>query len=768
MKAVIFGPGRIGCGFAGQVLCDSGYDVVFLARNPAMVTHLNRMRGYRVSLSNGHRTVERFIDVAGAIGTFEPRRAIAELAAADLIVTAVGAGNLPDVAELLAAGLRARRAPVNVLAFENLPQASRRLRELVLGRANAREGGIAHGLAGTLVDRVVAARIGAPVDERPMQFVGDDATELRVDATQLVPPLPVIQGMIATDAFDAWVKRKLYTYSAGHATTAYLGSLKGYHYIHSAIRDREIRAAVLAAMAEGQRGLVARYGPEIGGTRHDLLAILARFENASLGDRIERVGRDPQRKLALNERLLGAAHLAQRAGVPPLNLALAAAAALCFVVEEDGSSTELERLMEQDGQARTIQRVCGLRSDQGLGRLVGEDCERLRQGRSAGGLLLHLGSDLWSVAVGQDAPAEPESASPATEAARGPSANGAVAETNGHARPSVRHRQAGRLKLHFIVVRRVPPVPSPVLEEVYRILERRGFRVDAGIPEEVVQRADEVRVEHDLYVVKSHTELALSLAGTLHHLGARVLHDWPSAMAVQNKIVTSRLLRGAGVPAPDSWVTGDLTLLHELLEQRPLILKPYLGHRGQGLRILRDPRDLPGLPPLATPMLAQEYVPGAGEDLKVYVVGDEVFAVRKPFSQGSFTQSGRPCPVEPEVRDIALRCGRALGLGLYGLDIVESNGQAWVVDVNTFPGYKGVPDVAPRIADYIEGYATGRIAPEAPVPGAPVQGAPVQSTGPGPGPGPLVPANGAPVPGMGPCVPADEHAPVRLIAGAPD
>src|SRR5207249_4605226 len=163
------------------------------------------------------------------------------------------------------------------------------LRELVLGRANAREGGIAHGLAGTLVDRVVAARIGAPADERPMQFVGDDATELRVDATQLVPPLPVIQGMIATDAFHAWVKRKLYTYSAGHATAAYLGSLKGYHYIHSAIRDREIRAAVLAAMAEGQRGLAARYGPEISGDKRDLLEIISRFENATFGDRIQRV-----------------------------------------------------------------------------------------------------------------------------------------------------------------------------------------------------------------------------------------------------------------------------------------------------------------------------------------------------------------------------------------------------------------------------------------------------------------------------------------------
>ena len=558
-----------------------------------------------------------------------------------------------------------------------------------------------------------------------MVFIADDIVEFRADAAHLVDPLPAIHGLLPSEAYEVWVKRKLYTYSAGHAAAAYLGYLKGYHYIHSAIRDREIRAAVLAAMSEGQRGLVSRYGEAIGGTRHALLEILSRFENASLGDRIERVGRDPQRKLGLNERLLGAAHLAQRAGVAPRNLALAAGAALCFVDPDDASATELDRLMEHDGAERTIQRVCGLRPEHGLGRLVGEDCDRLRQGRNAGGLLLHLGSDLWSVA-GEEPPRagregrsrvgcgsrirrpEPEPANPSVAGANG------TAAALAHPRPAHR-RQAGRLRLHFILVRRVPSVPSPVLAEAIRLLERRGFHVDTGIPEDMLVRPDELSVEHDLYVLKSHTELALSLAGALHHMGARVLHDWPTSAAIQNKIVTSRLLRAAGIPAPNGWTTGNMDLLRETLERRPLILKPYLGHRGQGLRILREPGELSAVQAPDSPVLVQEYIEGTGEDLKVYVVGDDVFAVRKPFSPTSFTQSGRPCAVDPAVRDIALRCGRALGLGLYGLDLVESGGKPWVVDVNTFPGFKGVPDVAPRIADYIEGYATGRITLHAPL-----------------------------------------------------
>ena len=53
MKAAIIGSGRIGCGFAGQLLRAAGYDLVFLARNGKMVAHLNRLGCYRVRLANG-------------------------------------------------------------------------------------------------------------------------------------------------------------------------------------------------------------------------------------------------------------------------------------------------------------------------------------------------------------------------------------------------------------------------------------------------------------------------------------------------------------------------------------------------------------------------------------------------------------------------------------------------------------------------------------------------------------------------------------------
>jgi ribosomal protein S6--L-glutamate ligase len=265
------------------------------------------------------------------------------------------------------------------------------------------------------------------------------------------------------------------------------------------------------------------------------------------------------------------------------------------------------------------------------------------------------------------------------------------------------------MKLYFLLVRRVPPVPSPVLLQACETLSHRGFEIETGIAEEMLQRPEHLTVSHDLYILKSHTELSLSLAGILHAQGARLLNPYPSCLVAQNKIVVSHILRAAGVPAPDCWVTGDLRLLRPIVEERPVILKPYRGHRGHGVEIVRTVEELARIMPPESPVLVQAYIEGTGEDLKVFVVGDEVFAVRKTFSPTSFAEPGRPAPVSAEVRRIALRCGQLFGLGLYGLDLIENTTGVWVVDLNTFPGYKGVPHIALRIADYIEGYALGKL-----------------------------------------------------------
>jgi len=266
------------------------------------------------------------------------------------------------------------------------------------------------------------------------------------------------------------------------------------------------------------------------------------------------------------------------------------------------------------------------------------------------------------------------------------------------------------MKLQFLTVTRVPDVPSPLLAEVTELLRRRGHEVDHVNLERRLLDVGRLSPDHDLYLLKSHTELSLSVAAVLHEQGARLLNPWEACAATQDKLRTHRRLLAAGVPVPRTLVAADHALVAAALDGgHPLVMKPVRGHRGAGVEVVRDPDQLGGRALPTTPLLLQHLVVGPGEDLKVYVVGHHVWAVRKPFGPLSFTRPGRAVPVSREVEEIALRAGAALGLGMFGLDAIESASGPVVVDLNYFPGYKGCAGVAEPMAAYIDAYARGLV-----------------------------------------------------------
>jgi ribosomal protein S6--L-glutamate ligase len=55
----------------------------------------------------------------------------------------------------------------------------------------------------------------------------------------------------------------------------------------------------------------------------------------------------------------------------------------------------------------------------------------------------------------------------------------------------------------------------------------------------------------------------------------------------------------------------------------------------------------------------------------------------------------------PELCEIALRCGWAFGIDLYGVDIIESEGKPYVVDIDSIPGFGGIPDAPSHLAAYL-------------------------------------------------------------------
>jgi mannitol-1-phosphate 5-dehydrogenase len=331
MRAVAIGPGRIGLGFAGDLLDRADCKLAVVGRGD-VIENLERTGRYRLRLVDADRDDEREVRVHRALSIGHVQAVAAEIARARVLAVAVGPANLTAIAPVIAAGLRARRRkkPLNVIAFENAVDAGPRLRAAVAALLPAGFPLERHGFSGAVVGRAVSRRVGDPGATEPLTFVGDSCEQFAVHGPSLRKPLPKIPGLTPVPDFEAAFNAKLYVFSAGHATVAYLGFLKGYRYIHAAARDPEIRAAALAAMREGQEGLAACYGQDLAGGDSELEAILARFENAALADRVVRVARDPRRKLRPTERLVGAARLCEAAGVPTSTLPLAAAAAVCF------------------------------------------------------------------------------------------------------------------------------------------------------------------------------------------------------------------------------------------------------------------------------------------------------------------------------------------------------------------------------------------------------------------------------------------------------
>jgi ribosomal protein S6--L-glutamate ligase len=263
------------------------------------------------------------------------------------------------------------------------------------------------------------------------------------------------------------------------------------------------------------------------------------------------------------------------------------------------------------------------------------------------------------------------------------------------------------MRIAIVLLRHPPRRRSPIMPEVTRLLRSWGTDVATIYPDEDVMALDEVEPDHDLYVLKSGTETALSVAGSLHARGAALLNPYPVAAACRDKVVTSAILAAAHVPVPQTFVAGNAEALASALHDGPLVVKPYRGSQGRGVRVVRRASDLARLADTPGPVFAQRHHPPDGVDHKLYCIGDQVFGVRRVWPARTYEEKlGTPFTVSHELREIAVAAGRAFGIDLYGVDVVISGGTPVVVDFSSFPGFKGVPDAALRLADHI--YTIGR------------------------------------------------------------
>jgi mannitol-1-phosphate 5-dehydrogenase len=145
---------------------------------------------------------------------------------------------------------------------------------------------------------------------------------------------------------------KLYGHNAVHALIGYLADRKGYAFMSEVISDPGLlRAAREAFLEESGRALLRRHAGKDplftpAGYRVYADDLLERMTNPHLRDRVERIIRDPRRKLGWDDRLVGTMRIALDAGVTPRRFALGAAAAVERLAAESGDVPRKQILEE--------------------------------------------------------------------------------------------------------------------------------------------------------------------------------------------------------------------------------------------------------------------------------------------------------------------------------------------------------------------------------------------------------------------------------------
>jgi glutathione synthase/RimK-type ligase-like ATP-grasp enzyme len=260
----------------------------------------------------------------------------------------------------------------------------------------------------------------------------------------------------------------------------------------------------------------------------------------------------------------------------------------------------------------------------------------------------------------------------------------------------------------------LPPSSRDTLLRLARIAEPMGLGV------ELIGKADFDRVaEYDALWIRETTRIdhhTYRFARRAEQEGMPVIDDPASIVRCTNKVYLAELLRANRVPIPRSMVVGSPRELDRVEAEFgfPVVLKIPDGSFSRGVRKADDRTQLQALTRQmlneSDLILAQTFMP-TPFDWRVGVLDGEPLYVcqymmaRHHWQILNHRDNGRPeegpfCTLAldeapKEVIEVAVRAARLIGQGLYGVDLKETEGGVFVLEVNDNPNIEhGIEDVA--------------------------------------------------------------------------
>jgi ribosomal protein S6--L-glutamate ligase len=275
------------------------------------------------------------------------------------------------------------------------------------------------------------------------------------------------------------------------------------------------------------------------------------------------------------------------------------------------------------------------------------------------------------------------------------------------------------MKIHLLAEASPNPVLTRVMEELAR---RHEVAVhDAQTLPRGYGRGPGLQEPPDVVLLKSRTPEARRVALTAERAGTLVVNPPAATTTALDRAATADALDRAGVPAPRSW---SVPALRDLAVDGaadgaalpwPLVVKSRTSSRRDLVRLVSSPVELAELLPEwgEEPVVAQEFAANDGFDIKVWVIGADLSAARRRSALESVDKSSDelldPADLPEDWIRAARDAGAALGLQLYGVDLLITEGRPVVVDINPFPGFRGAHGPAESLLRFLSTVATTRM-----------------------------------------------------------
>jgi ribosomal protein S6--L-glutamate ligase len=201
--------------------------------------------------------------------------------------------------------------------------------------------------------------------------------------------------------------------------------------------------------------------------------------------------------------------------------------------------------------------------------------------------------------------------------------------------------------------------------------------------------------------------------------------DSQAIVRSRDKLRSLQILSRAGLGMPKTAFTNYSKQVSELVKEvggAPLVIKLLEGTQGLGVVLAETKKAaesvIEAFHNLKARIIVQEFISEAGgADIRAFIVNGEVVgAMKRQGKEGEFRSNlhrgGNASLIKltRQEKAAALMAAKSLGLGVAGVDMLQSKRGPLILEVNSSPGLEGIEratqkDIAGKIIEYLEGLA---------------------------------------------------------------